>query len=97
LIGFFSAKIAWTKGNCSAYRGKIRRGISKQSKAAPSQPVEIWRARKFIDEQSSEELSLTKVAKVVNISANYLSEKFKRINGRKFCGVCRAHSVRKGA
>jgi AraC-like DNA-binding protein len=46
--------------------------------------VEIWKARNFIREHSDEELSLTRVAKVVNISANYLSEKFKEVTGVNF-------------
>ena len=41
-----------------------------------AEPVAIWKARKFIEEHSCEELSLTKVAKIVNINANYLSETF---------------------
>lgn len=49
-----------------------------------AEPVEIWKARKFIEQHSAEELSLTKVAKVVNISANYLSEKFKQVTGVNF-------------
>ena len=49
-----------------------------------AEPVEIWRARKFIEEHSSEELSLTKVAQAVNISGNYLSEKFKNVTGVNF-------------
>jgi YesN/AraC family two-component response regulator len=49
-----------------------------------AEPVEIWKARKFIEQHLAEELSLTKVAKVVNISANYLSEKFKQVTGVNF-------------
>jgi AraC-like DNA-binding protein len=49
-----------------------------------AEPVEIWKARKFIEEHSSEEFSLTKVAQAVNISANYLSEKFKNVTGVNF-------------
>ncbi len=49
-----------------------------------AEPVEIWKARKFIREHSDEELSLTKVAKVVNMSANYLSEEFKEVTGENF-------------
>ena len=49
-----------------------------------SEPVEIWKARKFIQEHSTEELSLTKVAKAANISRNHLSEKFKQITGTNF-------------
>ena len=49
-----------------------------------AEPVAIWKARKYIEEHSSEELSLTKVAKAVNMNANYLSEKFKQVTGIKF-------------
>jgi AraC-like DNA-binding protein len=49
-----------------------------------AEPVEIWKARKFIRELSDEELSLTKVAKFVHISANHLSEKFKQVTGVNF-------------
>jgi YesN/AraC family two-component response regulator len=55
---------------------------SEQSNRA--EPVEIWKARKFIAQHSGEELSLTKLAKAVNISPNYLSEKFKKITGTNF-------------
>ena len=49
-----------------------------------AEPVEIWKARKFIEQHSAEELSLSKVAKAVHISANYLSEKFKKVTGVNF-------------
>jgi transcriptional regulator GlxA family with amidase domain len=46
--------------------------------------VEIWKARKFIEEHSGEELSLRRVAKAVNSSPNHLSEKFKQVTGINF-------------
>jgi AraC-like DNA-binding protein len=49
-----------------------------------AEPVEIWKARKFIEEHATEELSLKKVARAVNISGNYLSEKFKNVTGVNF-------------
>jgi len=49
-----------------------------------AEPVEIWKARNFIHQYSDDELSLTKVAKFVHISANYLSEKFKEVAGINF-------------
>ena len=49
-----------------------------------AEPVEIWKARKFIEQHSDEELSLSKVAKAVNVSANHLSEKFKKVTGVNF-------------
>jgi AraC-like DNA-binding protein len=49
-----------------------------------AEPVEIWKARKFIQENSDEKLGLKRVARVVNISANHLSEKFKQVTGMNF-------------
>jgi AraC-like DNA-binding protein len=49
-----------------------------------AEPVEIWKARNFIHENSHEELSLKKVARAVNISANYLCEKFKEVTSVNF-------------
>jgi AraC-like DNA-binding protein len=44
----------------------------------------IWKARNFIGEHAGEELSLAKVAKAVDTSANYFSEKFKEAVGINF-------------
>jgi transcriptional regulator GlxA family with amidase domain len=49
-----------------------------------AEPVEIWKARKLIRDQSDGKLSLTEIAKSVNLSANYLSEKFKEVTGINF-------------
>jgi AraC-like DNA-binding protein len=49
-----------------------------------AEPVEIWKARKFIDQHSAEELSLGMVAKAVSSNANYLSERFKQVTGVNF-------------
>src|SRR6266481_9383349 len=49
-----------------------------------AEPVAIWKARKFIEEHSSEELSLTKAAKAVGMNANHLSENFKQVTGINF-------------
>jgi AraC-like DNA-binding protein len=49
-----------------------------------AEPVEIWKARKLIRDHSDGELSLTEVARSVNLSANYLSEKFKEVTGVNF-------------
>ncbi len=49
-----------------------------------AEPVAIWKTRKYIEEHSWEELSLTRVARVVNVNANYLSEKFKQVTGTNF-------------
>ena len=61
--------------------------IEKLKKATPrhrAEPVEIWKARKLIQEYAEEQLGLTKVAKMVNISTNHLSEKFKQVTGINF-------------
>ena len=44
----------------------------------------IWKARNFIHEHYGEGLSLGRVAKAANTSANYLSEKFKETTGINF-------------
>jgi AraC-like DNA-binding protein len=49
-----------------------------------AEPVAIWKARKYIEEHGREELSLTKVAKIVNMNANHLSENFKQVTGVNF-------------
>jgi|SRR5215470_13153781 len=49
-----------------------------------AEPVAIWKTRKYIEEHSREELSLTLVARVVNMNANYLSENFKQVTGINF-------------
>src|SRR3954470_12670009 len=49
-----------------------------------AQPVAIWKARKYIEKHADEELSLTEVAKVVNMNANYLCENFKQVTGINF-------------
>jgi AraC-like DNA-binding protein len=58
--------------------------VKKLGSRHRAEPVEIWKARKFIEEHSADELSLSKLAKVVNISANHLSEKFKEVTGVNF-------------
>lgn len=49
-----------------------------------AEPVEIWKARKLIRDQLDGEISLTKIAASVNLSTNYLSEKFKKVTGVNF-------------
>src|SRR5437762_8131103 len=61
---------------------QIRQLSSRSPERA--EPVEIWKARKFIHQHSDDELSLTKVAKFSNISGNHLSEKFKEVTGINF-------------
>jgi len=63
-----------------------------------AEPADVWKARRFIEENSTDELSLAKVARVANISPTHLSEKFKRVTGmnfvdyvarRRFANACR--------
>ena len=49
-----------------------------------AEPFEIWKARQFIDKHSDEQLSLKQVAKAINMSPNYLSEKFKQVTKVNF-------------
>jgi AraC-like DNA-binding protein len=58
--------------------------FQKTTSGHRAEPVEIWKARKFIEEHSDEEISLRKVAKAVGISPNHLSEKFKQVTGVNF-------------
>ncbi|HEV3147265.1 MAG TPA: AraC family transcriptional regulator [Chthoniobacterales bacterium] len=60
-----------------------------------AEPVEIWKARNFIHEHSDEDLSLTKVAKSVHISPNYLSERFKEVTGVNFVDYIARHRIEK--
>ena len=71
-----------------------RLGLPSFGNGERAEPVEIWKARKFIHEHSDEKLGLTKVAKSVNISANHLSEKFKEVTGVKLCRLHRPHADR---
>jgi AraC-like DNA-binding protein len=57
-------------------RSKLKRGATESGR--------IWKARNFIHEHSGDELSLSKVAKAANTSANYFSEKFKEATGTNF-------------
>lgn len=50
----------------------------------PEEPLAIARARRIIAESAQDELSLAAVAKAVNMSASYFSEKFKEITGINF-------------
>ena len=49
-----------------------------------AEPRDIWKARKFIEEHSTEQLSLSKVASAVGINPTHLSEKFKLVTGVNF-------------
>jgi AraC-like DNA-binding protein len=70
----------------SALSGKMtkttREYSANGSNAAES--VRIRKARNFIHAYFGEEISLGKVAKASNTSANYLSEKFKQATGMTF-------------
>jgi AraC-like DNA-binding protein len=50
------------------------------------EPVEIWKARKFISENLEEKISLRDVASAVSICPSYLSERFKEVTGEHFVG-----------
>ena len=49
-----------------------------------AEPRDIWKARRFIDEHVTEQISLRKVATNVGINPTHLSEKFKQVTGVKF-------------
>jgi AraC-like DNA-binding protein len=49
-----------------------------------AEPRDIWKARRLIEERTTEQLSLSKVAKAVGINPTHLSEKFKQVTGVKF-------------
>jgi len=59
-----------------------RQGFSVKCNRA--EPSHIWRARTFIERHSVEQLSLRRVAKVVEMTPNYLSESFKQVTGMNF-------------
>ena len=69
------------------------------SNGSRAEPIEIWKARKLIRDHSDGEISLTIIAKSVNLSANYLSEKFKQVTGVNFVDyvghtrISRAHDL----
>ena len=77
----YSATIKWLQGMIKMSSTAEFENATSRNRA---EPVAIWKARKYIDEHSREELSLTRVAKAVNMNANYLSENFKQVTGIKF-------------
>ena len=48
------------------------------------EPVKIWKARRWIEENAAEKISLTQVAGLLGMSATHLSEKFKEVTGINF-------------
>jgi len=80
--------------------------LEKVCSRTQAEPVDVWKTRKFIEEHWSEELSLRRLAKAVNVHPNYLSEKFKQITGINFveyvartrfekaCRLLRDHDLR---
>jgi AraC-like DNA-binding protein len=60
-----------------------------------AEPVEIWRARSLIRDQAGEPISLRELAAAVNISPNYLSEKFKQVTGENFVAYVNRHRIEK--
>jgi AraC-like DNA-binding protein len=59
----------------------FKQTLNSQNRA---ESADIWKARQFIEQHCGEEISLTTLAKAVNISANHLSEKFKQVTGANF-------------
>lgn len=49
-----------------------------------AEPAKIWKARSYIEEHLEDALSLTAVARFVQINPNHLSEKFKEVTGTNF-------------
>ena len=49
-----------------------------------AEPADVWKARRFIEQNSSEAISLAQVAKEVRLSRTHLSEKFRQVTGVKF-------------
>ena len=62
-------------GDCASHH------IQKHSNA---EPTSVNRARVFIEEHADDDLSLAKIAKAVNVSANYFSTLFKQATGLNF-------------
>ncbi len=60
------------------------RSLAEFEKLGVKHESAVRAAFQALEEHSGEELSLSKVAKAVNISANHLSEKFKQVTGVKF-------------
>jgi AraC-like DNA-binding protein len=57
------------------------------------EPMEIWKARRFIREHLEEKFSLAEVALAVRICPTYLSERFKEVTGEGFaCYVARSRT-----
>jgi AraC-like DNA-binding protein len=62
------------------------RNVGGQPPVVPNgaEPVDIWKARNFIQEHFADQLSLRSVAKAAGISPGHLSEKFRQITGVNF-------------
>ena len=59
------------------------------------EPMEIWKARRFIREHLEEKFSLGEVAQSVHICPTYLSEKFKEVTGENFVGYVARSRIEK--
>jgi len=66
----------------AGHLGECGEALARQSH--PEEPKAIARARAFIAEHAQEDMSLVAVARAVNMSASYFSEKFKEITGINF-------------
>ena len=60
-----------------------------------AEPVKIWKARRYIEENSDEKISLNQVANLLEMNATHLSEKFKQVTGITFVDyVARVRFIR---
>lgn len=71
--------------------------LRRSTSSHRAEPVEIWKAQKFIEQHSAEELSLGTVAKAVSFNANYFSERFKLVTGVNFVEYAPAPDSKKRA
>ena len=68
----------------NSVRVKITTPDSGSADSGRAEPVKIWKARKFIDENCAEKVSLGEVARALRMSETYLSEKFREVTGTNF-------------
>ena len=61
-----------------------KEGTSLDGNTHRAEPIEVWKARKFIRENLEERISLTEVARAVRVNRSYLSERFKEVTGENF-------------
>lgn len=66
------------------YSVMIPADLTKRAHSNGVEPADVWKARRFIQQNATDAISLSKVAKAVNISPTHLSEKFKQVTGINF-------------